>query len=56
LQIQPRRLQQRFALQAFKYVGAMLITWGPLIGVYIYREITNNKFPKWWVSGSLQEA
>jgi hypothetical protein len=52
-QSQPGRLQQRFALQAFLYVGAMLITWGPMLGVYIYREIAS-KPPDWWVSRSLQ--
>jgi hypothetical protein len=45
-------LQHRFALQSFMYVGAMSITWGPLIGLYIYRETTSNPF-NWWVSGSL---
>jgi hypothetical protein len=48
-QSQPGRLQQRFALQAFMYVGAMLITWGPMIGAYIHREVASNP-PKWWVS------
>jgi hypothetical protein len=52
-QSQPGRLQQRFALQAFLYVGAMLITWGPMLGVYIHREIAS-KPPKWWVSRSIQ--
>jgi hypothetical protein len=52
-QSQPGRLQQRFALQAFLYVGAMFITWGPITGVYIYREIAN-KPPKWWVSRSIR--
>jgi hypothetical protein len=50
-QFQPGRLQQRFALQAFLYVGAMLVTWGPLIGLYIHQEVTN-KPPNWWVSRS----
>jgi uncharacterized membrane protein len=49
LQRRPGRLQQRFALQAFLYVGAMLITWGPMIAVYIHREIAS-KPPEWWVS------
>jgi hypothetical protein len=44
-------LQHRFALQSFMYVGAMFLTWGPLIGVYIHREITS-KPPNWWVSRS----
>jgi hypothetical protein len=52
-QSRPGRLQQRFALQASLYVGAMLIAWGPITGLYIYREITD-KAPNWWVSGSLQ--
>jgi hypothetical protein len=46
------RMQQRFILQAFLYVGAMFITWGPMIGVYIYRGSTGNP-PNWWVSRSL---
>jgi hypothetical protein len=49
LQSQPGRMQQRFALQALLYVGAMFIAWGPLIGLYIHREITD-KPPNWWVS------
>jgi hypothetical protein len=48
-QSQPGRLQQRFAMQAFLYVSAMFITWGPMIGLYIHREIAS-KPPKWWVS------
>jgi hypothetical protein len=48
-QSQPGRMQQRFAVQAFLYVGAMLITWGPMIGLYIHREIAS-KPPEWWVS------
>jgi hypothetical protein len=48
-QSQPGRLQQRFALQAFLYVGAMFITWGPMIGVYIHREVAS-KPPNFWVS------
>jgi hypothetical protein len=47
------RMQQRFILQAFLYVGAMFITWGPLIGIYIYRGSTG-KVPNWWVSRYLQ--
>jgi hypothetical protein len=49
LQRRPGRLQQRFALQAFLYVGAMFITWGPMIGVYLHLEIAS-KPPEWWVS------
>jgi hypothetical protein len=52
-QSQPGRLQQRFALQAFKYVGAMVVTWGPMLGLYIHREIAS-KPPNWWVSRYLQ--
>jgi hypothetical protein len=52
-QIQPGRLQQRFARQAFLYVGAMLMSWGPLIGLFIYQEIAG-KPANWWVSRSLQ--
>jgi hypothetical protein len=51
-QSQPGRLQKRFALQAFLYVGAMLITFGPIIGLYIYRGSVN-KPPNRWVSRSL---
>jgi hypothetical protein len=50
-QSQPRRMQKRFALQAFLYVGAMFITWGPLIGLILHGEITR-KPPNWWVSKS----
>jgi hypothetical protein len=50
---QPGRMQQRFALQALMYVGAMFIAWGPRIGLLIYKRIAN-KFPNWWVSRSLQ--
>jgi hypothetical protein len=46
------QLRHRFALQSFMCVGAKLITWGPLIGLYIHREITS-KPPNWWVSRSL---
>jgi hypothetical protein len=52
-QSRPGRLQQRFALQALLYVGAMFITWGPMIGVIIHREITD-KLPTWCVSRPLQ--
>jgi hypothetical protein len=52
-QREPGRLQQRFAMQSFLYVGALLITWGPMLGVYIHREISDT-LPKWWVSRSLQ--
>jgi hypothetical protein len=52
-QSQPRRMQKRFALQAFMYVGAMFITWGPLMGLIIHREITS-KPPNWWVSRSIR--
>jgi hypothetical protein len=48
-QSQPGRMQQRFAIQAFLYVGAMFITWGLLVGVYIYWEITDKR-ANWWVS------
>jgi hypothetical protein len=51
-QSQPRRMQKRFALQAFLYVGAMLITWGPLIGMVIHWEISSEP-PNWWVSRSM---
>jgi hypothetical protein len=50
---QPRRMQKRFALQAFLYVGAMFITWGPIIGLVIHFEITS-KLPNWWVSRSIR--
>jgi hypothetical protein len=50
-QSQPGRLQRRFAVQAFLYVGAMFITWGPLLGMYISWWITA-KPPNWWVSRS----
>jgi hypothetical protein len=49
LQSQPGRLQRRFASQALLYVGAMFTTWGPLMGLYIHREVTS-KPPNWWVS------
>jgi hypothetical protein len=52
-QSQPRRMQKRFALQAFLYVGAMFITWGPLIGLVIHGEITRQP-PNWWVSRSIR--
>jgi hypothetical protein len=51
LQSQPGRMQQRFSIQAFLYVGAMFITWGPLLGMYISWWITG-KPPNWWVSRS----
>jgi hypothetical protein len=50
-QSQPGRMQQRFALQAFLYVGAMIITWGPLLGLYISWRITGKR-ANWWVSRS----
>jgi hypothetical protein len=49
----PGRMQQRFALQASMYVGAMFIAWGPRIGLLVYKEIAD-KLPSWWVSRSLQ--
>jgi hypothetical protein len=52
-QSQPGRMQQRFALQAFLYVGAMFITWGPLLGMFTSWWITR-KTPHWWVSIGLQ--
>jgi MFS family permease len=52
LQSHPGRLRHRFALQAFLYVGAMFITWGPMLGVYIHRKITSTQ-PNWWVSRSV---
>jgi hypothetical protein len=52
---QQGQLQYRFALQSAMYVGAMLITWGPSIGLYIYQEITS-KAPIWWVSRPYQRA
>jgi hypothetical protein len=59
-QIQPGRLQQRFALQAFMYVGAMFVTWAPLVGVNIHRlhshDESHNKSHTWWVSRSSQMA
>jgi hypothetical protein len=51
-QSQPGRMQQRFALQAFFYVGAMFITWGMMVGLYIYWESTD-KWANWWVSRSV---
>jgi hypothetical protein len=50
---QPGRMQQRFAIQAFLYVGAMLLSWGPLLGMYIYEEVASKPI-NWWVSRSLQ--
>jgi hypothetical protein len=50
---QQGQLQYRFALQSVMYVGAMLITWGPVIGLCIYQEITS-KAPVWWVSRSVR--
>jgi hypothetical protein len=52
-QSQPRRMQKHFAMQAFLYVGAMFITWGPLIGMIIHWEITSEP-PNWWVSRSIR--
>jgi hypothetical protein len=48
-QSQPGRMQRRFALQALLYVGAMLLAWGPLIGLYIYQEVAGKPI-NWWVS------
>jgi hypothetical protein len=50
---QPGRMQQRFALQASMYVGAMFIAWGPRIGLLVHKQIAG-KLPSWWVSRSLQ--
>jgi hypothetical protein len=52
-QSQPGRMQKRFALQAFLYVGAMFLTWGLMVGVYIYLEVTDKKQINWWVSRSI---
>jgi hypothetical protein len=52
-QSQPGRMQRRFALQAFLYVGAMILSWGLLIGLYIYEEVAVKPI-NWWVSRSLQ--
>jgi hypothetical protein len=55
-QSQPGRMTQRFALQACMYVGAMIVTWSPFIGLYIHRlhshNESNNKSHTSWVSRS----
>jgi hypothetical protein len=52
-QSRPGRMHRRFALKAFLYVTAMLITWGPRIGLLIHAGISN-ELPSWWVSRFIQ--
>lgn len=52
-QSQPGRMQQRFALQAFLYVGVMFITWGLMVRLYIHWEISDKR-ANWWESRSIQ--